>query len=241
MLVVSEETKGAAGEINDTRARRGLPPLSVCVVPLVMAQDGILISSRRISQGLIDRNGRRLQPLRIAIGSSNPSKLRGAKKALQKTFPRLRLVVRGFDVDSGVHEQPLGFGITWMGALNRAKAAAKRWPKADYSIGLESGLLPLGERHFDVQLCALLAGAERRPTCGMSMGFSLPKKVEKMVVGPKGEIRSSLGDAIDSLSGQRHIGRKKGALFYLSQGLLERSEMTEQAVLCAWVERRSPV
>lgn len=187
-------------------------------------------------------------PLRIAIGSDNPSKLKGARKALHLAFPHARLQIRGLRAASGVHEQPVGFERTWKGALNRAGAAAKKWPRADYAIGLESGLIPLGGRYFDMQLCALLDDAGRA-TSGCSMGFPLPKKVEQMVVGKKrkagrrGPVRPlrSLGDAVDFLSGQKNIGRRKGALYFLSRGLLERSQMTEQAVLCALVERRSPV
>ncbi|MCL6088969.1 MAG: inosine/xanthosine triphosphatase, partial [Candidatus Marsarchaeota archaeon] len=97
-----------------------------------------------------------------------------------------------------------------------------------------------------LQLCAML-DSSGQATSGCSMGFPLPKKVQEMVVGKKRKsgrpVRPllSLGDAVDSLSGRKNIGRKKGALYFLSRGLMERSQMTEQAVLCALVERRSPV
>ena len=187
-----------------------------------------------------------MRTIRISIGSDNPSKLKGAKKALHHAFPGARLQIRGFAVSSRVHEQPIGFEKTLKGAINRAKAAFKKWPSADYSIGLESGLIPLVGRFFDMQLCSLLDSAGRA-TSGCSMGFPLPKRVQEMVVGKKRKsgrpVRPllSLGDAVDSLSGKKNIGRKKGALYFLSRGLMERSQMTEHAVLCALVERRSPV
>lgn len=240
-LVVSKETAKAGANINRIRKRKGLHPLRLIVVPLVMAQDCLPISSRRIAQGIINPQGRRLKPLRVAVGSANPSKLRGVRNALKQAFPNVRLSVRGFSVDSRVHEQPVGFSRTWQGAINRAKGAGKKWHSADYCIGLENGLLPMGGRHYDTQLCAMLDIATGRITSGCSMGFPLPEKVEKLVVGPGRKVRSSLGDAVDSLSGQKNIGRKKGALYFLSRGLMERSQMTEQAVLCALVERRSPV
>ncbi|VVB56995.1 Phosphopantetheine adenylyltransferase [uncultured archaeon] len=247
-LVVSRETEKTAGQINLIRRRKGLPALHVISVPLVLAEDGFPISSSRISSGLINSKGRRLAPLRVAVGSNNPSKLKGARSALRRAFPGLRLHLRGFAVSSGVHEQPVGFGKTSQGALNRAKSAARKWPQADYAIGLESGLIPFDGRFFDMQLCVLLSPADGRASTGCSMGFALPQKVQENVFGGSGTGARhsarpllSLGDAVDSLSGQKNIGRRKGALYFLSRGLMERKEMTVQAVLCAMVERRSPV
>jgi len=57
-LVVSEETFGRALEINKIRVSRGMLPLVIFVIPLVLAENGKPISSRRIRSGEINRNGR---------------------------------------------------------------------------------------------------------------------------------------------------------------------------------------
>lgn len=57
VIVVSEETLSRAIEINDIRRRRGLPPLRVVCIPMVLAQDGAPISSTRIREGAIDQEG----------------------------------------------------------------------------------------------------------------------------------------------------------------------------------------
>ncbi len=57
-VVVSEETKFRADEINDIRRRKGLSPLKVVIIPLVLAEDSAPISSTRIKKGNIDRNGK---------------------------------------------------------------------------------------------------------------------------------------------------------------------------------------
>ncbi len=56
-IVVTEETLARAKEINALRRKRGLKELEIIVVPLLLAQDGKPISSRRIRRGEIDREG----------------------------------------------------------------------------------------------------------------------------------------------------------------------------------------
>ena len=57
-IVVSEETKKTADKINSIRASEGKNKLSVIVVPLVLADDGQLISSSRIRKQEIDSKGK---------------------------------------------------------------------------------------------------------------------------------------------------------------------------------------
>jgi len=57
-LVVSEETKPRGEEISRERVKRGLPPLTIVVVPMVLAEDGKPISSTRIRAGEIDEHGK---------------------------------------------------------------------------------------------------------------------------------------------------------------------------------------
>lgn len=57
-LFVSEETFLRALQVNCERAKRGLKRLDIFVTPLVLAEDGLPISSTRIWKGEIDREGR---------------------------------------------------------------------------------------------------------------------------------------------------------------------------------------
>jgi pantetheine-phosphate adenylyltransferase len=58
-IVVSRETAARVPIANKLRAEKGFPPLEVVVIGLVLGEDGEPISSTRIRQGEIDRDGRR--------------------------------------------------------------------------------------------------------------------------------------------------------------------------------------
>src|SRR5436853_183639 len=134
VMVVSAERMPVALALNDARAAKGLRRLAIRAVPMVLAQDGLPISSRRIRQGLIDRPRRRLTPLDLTVGHGP--------------------------------------------------------------------------------------------------GFAYPAKVlEKVKAG------STVGEAMDRLTGIRGIGSKRGAIGHLTEGRLDRRRLTESAVLMAMVPR----
>ena len=60
-IVVSEETAPKAQELNRLRVKRGLEPLELIVIPMVLAEDGKPISTTRIRAGEIDREGHLLR------------------------------------------------------------------------------------------------------------------------------------------------------------------------------------
>jgi len=56
-LVVSRETEPIAIKINEERRRRGLAPLHIVVIDMVPSENCAPISTTRIRQGIIDREG----------------------------------------------------------------------------------------------------------------------------------------------------------------------------------------
>ena len=119
-IVVSPETVAGAARINQQRTDAGLPPLQVWDVPHVRGADRLPISATAIAAGRIDRDGTRLTPIDVAVGSANPVKVAGAQAAFSTFLPDA--AVQGISVPSGVPEQPQG-GETLAGARARAVAA----------------------------------------------------------------------------------------------------------------------
>jgi pantetheine-phosphate adenylyltransferase len=56
-LVVSRESLHGGKRINEIRQQNGLPPLKLIIVPMVLAEDGRPISTRRIRSGAISPTG----------------------------------------------------------------------------------------------------------------------------------------------------------------------------------------
>jgi len=60
-LVVSQETEARAYEINEKRRAKGLQPLKIIVVEMVLAENSVSVSTTRIRRKEIDREGRLLK------------------------------------------------------------------------------------------------------------------------------------------------------------------------------------
>jgi inosine/xanthosine triphosphatase len=227
VLIVSAERYAVAVALNGARTARGLRPLEIRAVPMVVAQDGLPIASRRIRAGIIDRTGRRLKPLRVSVGTDNPVKLRATRRVLQSLSLPAR--VQSVRVRTDVPEQPHGEEAL-QGAVNRAKAALG---EGDFGIGIEAGLVwsPLILDYFDVQYCAVVDRAGRI-TVGQGPGFTYPPRVVESVKAGR-----TVEDAMAHLTGVHAIGSKEGAIGYLTERRLDRDRLTESAVLMAMVPR----
>jgi pantetheine-phosphate adenylyltransferase len=60
-IVVSRETEPRAYEINEKRRAKGLPPLKIVVIDMVLAEDSVSITTTRIRRKEIDREGHLLK------------------------------------------------------------------------------------------------------------------------------------------------------------------------------------
>lgn len=224
ILVVSEETLGNGKKINEERAKRGLRPLELSVVPLVKAQTGEKISASSILEGSYSRSGKR-DVMDIAVGSANHVKVAAVRSVMERIYGEVRVV--GVEVSSGVPLQPFG-DQTHQGSVNRAKAALG---DHDMAVGIEAGVFEMFDGLYDIQHCTILT-RDGRMTFGQGSGFRYPDTVADLV--RKG---MTVGDAMKEVYGNTEIGKKQGAIGLLSKGLLDRKTLTEQSVMAAMIPR----
>jgi inosine/xanthosine triphosphatase len=227
VLVVSADRANVAAGLNEARRGKGLRPLEVVVVPMVLAQDGLPIASRRIREGLIDRHGRRTKPVVVRVGTDNPVKVRAVRRVFLELSISAR--VRAVKVPRQVPAQPFGREAL-DGAIRRAKAALG---EADFGVGIEAGLVWDGtaEDYFDVQYCVVV-DRSGRTTFGHGPGFVHPPEVVRRV-----KAGSTVGEAMAHVTGVRDIGRRHGAIGHLTRRRMDRDRLTEAAVLMAMVPR----
>ena len=167
--------------------------------------------------------------VRVNIGSVNPVKIDAVKRVFIRVFPESEIIYSSGVVETGVPEQPFNADVT-RGAVTRAKAALG---DADFGVGIEAGLIwqEQLQMYFDVQFCAVIDSGGRI-TAGHGSGFTYPARVITDVLAGM-----TVSQAMMELTGIKNIGHHMGAVGYLSNGLLNRTILTEQAVLMALIPR----
>ncbi|MDQ1372583.1 MAG: hypothetical protein QG582_1501 [Candidatus Thermoplasmatota archaeon] len=228
-IVVSPETRSNAEAINDTRLKNGLKQLKVFCIREVKADDSEPISATRIVKGEIDKEGRLLRPLKVAVGSTNRVKVDAVRNVFTQAFGLVEVV--SVEPEHGFERQPMA-GRVLEGAILRARGAAEK-TKADFGVGIEAGLVKdeFTGRLTDVQYCAIV-DASGRMTVGHGPGFEYPPMVTKAVTEGR-----SVGETMSAITGIEDIGRKDGSIGFLSDGLIDRTSLSEIAVLMALIPR----
>ena len=231
-LVVSPETEDMAEEINERRRSKGLNPLEIHRIKAVRGDDRVRISSSRILKGDIDKDGHLLRPAKIAIATGNRIKVEAVRNVFTQVFGYVEIVEVAADgVGSG---EPIG-DKTIEGAIRRANIALER-SGAEYGVGVEAGLFHVERlgRYLDVQYCAIV-DASGLATYGHGPGFEYPPEVTQAALSGH-----AVGDIMSGMTGIEGIGHKSGSIGYLSAGLINRTSLTELAVLMALIPRIRP-
>ncbi|WP_202318533.1 inosine/xanthosine triphosphatase [Archaeoglobus neptunius] len=169
--------------------------------------------------------------MRVVVGSKNPTKVEGTRQAFLQYFEDVE--VTGVEVKTDIPSQPFD-GETITGAIERAKKSYSS--EYDFSVGIEAGLFRFDGTitgYIDFQVAAIYNG--KVYTLGFGPGFEYPP----MVIGEvlKGK---EVGDVMSELSGIEDLGKKTGAVHYLSKGVISRTELARLSVTMAlipWINR----
>lgn len=173
--------------------------------------------------------------MRIAVGSTNPTKVRAVENVMKRIYGDVEVL--GVGVESGVPDQPVGIEEIVRGAVNRAKRALEK-TGADLGVGIEAGIYPFPETltgYLDVQVCAV-ASPDGVVTVGHGPGFEYPPVVIRKILGEGVEAGIAMGELVND----PELKKKTGAIGVLSKGLLTRTELNEIAVLMAMIPRLNP-
>lgn len=172
----------------------------------------------------------------VIVGSDNPVKIKAVENVFKAWYRECEII--GRHVETGLPGQPLDLSQTLEGAMKRAQQAIELCPIADFSVGIEAGLIKIPNedcRCFDQQIVAVL-DSKGWMTLGGGPSFEHPKGVLEQVLVENREV----GDVFETISGTPNIGRQEGAVGYLSRGRVSRLSITEFAVLMALIPRIRP-
>lgn len=166
--------------------------------------------------------------MKIIVASRNPVKIAAVEAAFDQAFAGQSVDCEGIGVDSGVSDQPMTDEETLLGAKNRARAAERAWPQADYWVGLEGGLAPHGES-LEAFAWMVIRGQGREGR-GRTAGFLLPPAVTALI-----HDGLELGEADDRIFGTENSKQSNGAVGLLTDNLITRTMLYQPALLLALI------
>lgn len=164
----------------------------------------------------------------VVVASANPVKVNAALGGLRRMFPDVAFEAKPVSVPSGVADQPMTDAETLLGASNRVQHAFDANPDADFWVGIEGGVASIGEElaafAWVVVRTKALLGKARSGT------FFLPQAVTELV-----QQGIELGTADDMVFNHSNSKQKGGAIGILTDNVLDRKELYEQAMILALV------
>ena len=164
--------------------------------------------------------------MKVAVGSKNPAKIEAVRLAFQKVYPQETWEIEGFDVGSGVSDQPMSDSESITGARNRASRAIKAL-HADYGVGLEGGIQQVDELYFDCGWIVVI-NKDGEEGIGSSPKIIVPKKMMELIQEGK-----ELGVVCDILFGTTNSKQASGHFGLMTDDNLTRTEGYVSGIIMA--------
>jgi inosine/xanthosine triphosphatase len=169
----------------------------------------------------------------VVVASQNPVKIEAARRGFTRLFPAETVTFTGVNVPSGVPDQPMTDSETYQGAFNRASAARRAQPQADYWVGIEGGLAAWGADLLGFAWVVVLAGD--RTGRSRTATFSLPQQIITLI-----HQGIELGHADDIVFRRSNSKQGNGAVGILTDDVIDRTEYYAHAVTLALIPFRNP-
>lgn len=165
--------------------------------------------------------------MKVLIGTKNPGKMEGARKAFEHYFDDV--FIDGIAVASGVGEQPVDLEI-YEGARTRVdnlwEYAKENNIEAEYFLGIESGITNVLGKWVIVNV-AVIKDFDGYESWGTSSGFPVPEKYVDEI------INSDLSQVMDNLFSAHDLRSGLGGVSYLTHEVISRIDLTEEAFIMA--------
>ncbi len=172
--------------------------------------------------------------MHVVVASTNPVKITAAQRAFSQVFSHHEVSAEGVSVFSGVPEQPRGNTETLRGARNRAQAAQKVRPDADFWVGLEGGVYEDTEGMGEVAWMYIVSRDGRIGKGRTGTFFVPPAAIDLIYQGHE------LGAVGDILFGTSNGKQKNGFVGALTNNLITRVTLYEHALLLALIPFMQP-
>jgi inosine/xanthosine triphosphatase len=179
-----------------------------------------------------------MDDIKICVGSLNPSKIEAVRIAFKKYFKSFQLY--NIKAESKVPSQPIGRDVIIEGATNRAKSALaylineKKSQNDNYGVGIESGLIKTPQTetgYMDLQFSAIIDD-NNHITIGSGNAFEHPKIVINEILSDE---TKEIGFIIGKLANNMNLKNENGAISFLSNNIITRTEILTHAVICALI------
>jgi len=170
--------------------------------------------------------------MKVGVGTNNPVKLQAVKNIFTIFYPNAQFLM--VPVESGVSKQPIGDLEIVNGAINRARGVLEK-SDCDFGVGIESGLvkLPLLDDKYGLRQWCAIIDREGNITLGAGGIFEAPSKIIERVFNFDEEV----GEATDKMFGTKESKKKEGLIGFLTKNVMDRTKLTENAVILALVPR----
>lgn len=165
----------------------------------------------------------------VIVASLNPAKINAVEQAFCQAFPEKNFEFKGISVNSDVSDQPMSDQETLLGARNRVRNAKAAVSDADFYVGLEAGI-----EGKETYAWMVIESDKQR---GESRSSSLPLPPKVLALLAQG---IELGDVMDQLFSVHNIKQKGGAIGLLTNNILTRSSVYQQALLLALIPFINP-
>ena len=168
--------------------------------------------------------------MKVLIGTKNPSKIEGAKRAFDKFFDNVEII--GVDASSNVADQPFNEDVL-QGAKNRVEVV-KQYAKdnnidADFYIAIEAGIVDYFKEFVNFNV-SFIENKDGLQSVGVSQGFSIPERLIP-------EIKSDgLGRTMDKIFSGHDLGKSVGGISFLTKETVTRMDIVENSFTMALIK-----